>query len=166
MNLVNFFAGLAERHIRYVLVGGFALQLHGFQRATYDIDLALALDETNLNRFVEFAQHLGLKPVMPVPLVSLNNPSLLEQWHREKGMLAFALRSEQADATVVDLLIQPEVPFADLIQRATQVQVLGNTLPIASLEDLITMKRAANRPKDQIDLLALEKLQRGENPNE
>ena len=166
MNLVDFFAGLSKHHIRYVLVGGFALQLHGFQRATYDIDLALAMDEINLERFVEFAQHLDLKPVMPVSLNALKNPELLKQWHREKGMLAFALRSEQGDGMVVDLLIQPEVPFADLIQRATQVQVLGNTLPIASVEDLITMKRAANRPKDQIDLLALEKIQRGENPNE
>ena len=37
---------------------------------------------------------------------------------------------------------------------------------IASIDNLIVMKRAANRPKDQLDIAALEKIKRGEEPNE
>lgn len=35
----------------------------------------------------------------------------------------------------------------------------------AHVEHLLEMKRAANRPKDQLDIAALEKIQRGEDPN-
>lgn len=90
MNVASLLQGLDEAHIRYVLVGGFALQLHGFQRATYDIYIALAMDEDNLSRFIEVALRLSLIPVMPVPLDSLKNAALIDQWHREKGMPAFA----------------------------------------------------------------------------
>ena len=166
MNVASLLQGLDEAHIRYVLVGGFALQLHGFQRATYDIDIALAMDEDNLSRFIEVALRLSLIPVMPVPLDSLKNAALIDQWHREKGMLAFALREAAPGGLVIDLLVKPEVRFAELAKRANKVTLLGHMVPIASIDDLITMKRVAARPKDQIDIMALEKIKRGENPNE
>lgn len=36
---------------------------------------------------------------------------------------------------------------------------------IASIDDLLGMKRAANRPKDRLDVVVLEKIKRGEDPN-
>lgn len=140
--------------------------MHGFQRATYDIDLALSMDERNLARFVDLAREYSLSPALPVPIDALKNESLLDQWHREKGMLAFALRESTPGGLVIDLLVKPEVPFADLLSRAMMVTLNGQKVPVASIEDLITMKHAAGRPKDQIDIIALEKIKRGENPNE
>ena len=166
MNIANFLQGLDEAKIRYVLVGGFAVQLHGFQRATYDIDLVLAMDENNLSHFIDLAQRFSLVPVMPVSLDALKDSAQVDQWHREKGMLAFALHENIAGGLVVDVLIKPAVSFTELSQRASKVSLLGLMVPIASVDDLIAMKRVAARPKDQIDLIALDKIKRGENPNE
>ena len=47
-------------------------------------------------------------------LLSPAQPELIEQWHREKGMLAFSLRGAEAQATVLDVLVKPVVPYADL----------------------------------------------------
>ena len=121
MNVTSLLQGLDEAHVRYVLVGGFALQLHGFQRATYDIDIALAMDEDNLSRFIEVALRLSLIPVMPVPLDSLKNAALIDQWHRENGMLAFALREAAPGGLVIDVLVKPEVGFVELAERANDV---------------------------------------------
>ena len=43
--------------------------------------------------------------------------------------------------------------------------LFGRKVHIAAIEDLLVMKRIANRPKDQIDIMALEKIVRGEDPN-
>ena len=59
--------------------------------------------------------------------------------------------------------------IAKLLQSLSDSQVhyvLAGGLPIALIEDLLAMKRIANRPKDRLDIDALEKILRGEDPNE
>ncbi|MBM4221340.1 MAG: nucleotidyl transferase AbiEii/AbiGii toxin family protein, partial [Gammaproteobacteria bacterium] len=148
---------LSDEQIQYVLVGGLAVQLHGFLRATFDIDLVLAMNSENLTRFIAVAKRHGLVPGIPVPLDSLANPDLIDQWHREKGMLAFSLREPQPGGSVVDVLVRPEVPFERLMANAVMGELSGRRVPIASIPDLLAMKRAAGRPKDMLDVIALEK---------
>jgi len=50
-------------------------------------------------------QH-GLVPSIPVSIESLRNADQIDQWHREKGMLAFALREPQIGGSVVDILVR------------------------------------------------------------
>ena len=165
MKTADLLQSLSDEQVRYVLVGGMAVQLHGFLRATFDIDLVLAMDDENLERFIAVAKNYGLVPAMPVPIESLRSASQIDQWHREKGMLAFALREPQIGGSVVDILVRPEVPFDRLMANAVAGELFSRRVWIASIEDLITMKHIANRPKDQLDIVALEKIQRGEDPN-
>lgn len=165
MKIAELFCALSEGQVRYVLVGGLAVQLHGHMRSTFDIDLVLAMDDGNLSRFIEIAKRFGLKPSMPVPIDSLRDAGQIEQWYREKGMLEFALREPQTGGGVVDVLVRPEVPFEQLMENAVAGQLLGRQVWIASIDDLLTMKRIADRPKDRLDIEALEKIERGEDPN-
>jgi len=166
MKTAELLCALSAAQVRYVLVGGMAVQLHGYFRTTFDVDLVLAMDDENLTRFIGVAKQLGLVPSIPVPIDSLRNAAQIEQWHREKGMLAFALREPQTGGGVVDVLVRPEVPFEQLYERAVVGELLGQQVKIASIADLLTMKRRANRDKDRLDIGALEKIQRGEDPNE
>ena len=118
MKTADLLQSLSDEQIRYVLVGGLAVQLHGFLRATFDIDLVLAMDDENLIKFIAVAKQYSLVPVIPVPIDSLRNASQIDQWHREKNMLAFALREPQIGGSVVDVLMRPEVPFDKLIANA------------------------------------------------
>ena len=165
MKTVELLQALSDGQVQYVLVGGLAVQLHGFLRSTFDIDLVLAMNDGNLSRFIAVAQGYGLVPVIPVPMDSLRNASLIDQWHREKGMLAFALREPHIGGSVVDVLVRPEVPFDKLMVNAIAGELFSRQVWIASIDDLLTMKRSANRPKDQLDVVALEKIKRGEDPN-
>lgn len=99
MKVVELLCALSEAQVRYVLVGGIAVQLHGYLRSTFDVDLVLAMDDDNLVRFIEAAKQKGLVPSIPVPIDSLRNAVQIDQWHREKGMLAFALREPQVAAS-------------------------------------------------------------------
>ena len=165
MKTVELLQSLSDEHVQYVLVGGLAVQLHGFLRSTFDIDLVLAMDDGNLSRFIEVVRKYGLVPVIPVPIDALRDAGLIQQWHREKGMLAFALREPQIGGSVVDVLVRSEVPFEKLMADAVAGELFGRKVWIASIDDLLLMKRVANRPKDQLDIAALEKIKRGEDPN-
>ena len=164
MKVTDLLISLADAQIQFVIVGGFAMTMHGFQRATYDVDVALAMTDENLGMFVDLASELGLTPVVPVPLASLKNAKQLDTWNQEKGMIAFALRGP--DDLVLDVLIRPVVDFVTLSANAAERSVSGRKFKYAGLDDLLVMKHAAARPKDQIDIIALHKLKRGENPNE
>src|SRR3989338_2695831 len=166
MKTAELLSAFSEAQVRYVLVGGMAVQLHGYFRTTFDVDLVLAMDDENLTRFIGVDKQLGLVPSIPVPIDSLRNAAQIDQWHREKGMLAFALREPQTGGGVVDVLVRPEVPFEQLYEQAVVGELLGQQVRIASIADLLTMKRQANRDKDRLDIRALEKIQRGEDPNE
>lgn len=155
---------LAEKEIDFVLVGGLAVALQGYQRVTMDVDVVLAMDEGNLDRFISAIKGAGLRPTIPVPIESLGRPDLIEQWHREKGMLAFGLRGAEAQATVLDVLVKPVVPYADLRKDALMVEMGTARVPVASIPHLIEMKTGTGRGKDQIDIDELQKLMAGSSP--
>ena len=93
MSMYNLLATLSGAEIDYVLIGGLAVTLHGYQRVTMDVDVVLSMNDANLAKFVDCAKAANLKPVLPIPIDALRDASLIDLWHREKGMLAFALRS-------------------------------------------------------------------------
>ncbi|QFY89871.1 nucleotidyl transferase AbiEii/AbiGii toxin family protein [Magnetovirga frankeli] len=165
MKIGDLLQALNNVQVDYVLVGGLAVQMHGFLRATIDIDLVLAMNEANLERFIQVAQGFNLVPVVPVPLAALKDKTQVEEWYQHRNMLAFALREPAATGMVVDVMIRPEPPFEKLLADATKAQLFGQDVWIASIEDLISMKLKANRPKDHLDIEALRKILRGEDPN-
>jgi hypothetical protein len=165
MKIAELLQSLTDAKVDYVLVGGLAIQLHGYMRSTFDIDLVLAMNDANLARFIEVAKRHALTPGIPVPIDALRDAGQIERWHREKGMLAFSLREPQAGGGVVDVIVRPEVPFDRLMANAVAGDLFGRHVPVACIDDLLVMKRAANRPKDRLDIEALEKIRRGEDPN-
>jgi predicted nucleotidyltransferase len=164
MGIFDLIKLLAEKEIDFVLVGGLAVALQGYQRVTMDVDVVLAMDGGNLERFIAAAREAGLRPTIPVPLQSLARPELIEQWHREKGMLAFSLRGPEAQATVLDVLVRPAVPHADLRRDALMVEIGTAQVPVASIPHLIAMKTGTGRGKDQVDIDELKKLMPGNAP--
>ncbi len=158
MSMFNLLAALSDAKVDYVLVGGLAVSLHGFQRVTMDVDVVLALDDANLSRFIDCARAANLKPVLPISVDALRDPALIDQWHREKGMLSFALREPDLMATVIDVLVRPVVPF-EVLKRNAVTKLAGRlTIPVAGIDDLIALKTGTGRSKDALDVEELRKL--------
>jgi hypothetical protein len=158
MGMFDLISLLSGNKIDYVLVGGLAVALQGYARNTMDVDVVLAMDAENLERFIASAKAAGLRPTLPVAIESLANPALIDQWHREKGMLAFSLRGPQAHATVIDILVRPAVPYAELRRDAVPIEIGNWRVPVASVDHLIVMKTGTGRSRDAIDVEELEKL--------
>jgi hypothetical protein len=153
---------LEQHEVRYVLVGGVAVNLHGIGRLTLDVDLMLALDGQNLSRFIAAMKRFDVKPVIPVPLEDFTDESKVKSWIEEKGMLAFALRPADPMAPTVDVLVKPVVPFEEVYARHVTRRIEDVTVRIAAIEDIIRLKSNTGREKDEADIQALSRLVRME----
>jgi hypothetical protein len=158
MGMYDLLATLNGAKIDYVLVGGLAVTLHGYRRLTMDVDVVLSFSDENLAKFVDCAKSAKLKPVLPIPIDSLRDAALIDLWHREKGMLAFALRGPEMMATVVDVLLRPVVPFDELKRDAVTKRIGPLSIPVASIDHLIRLKSGTGRSKDLLDLEELGKI--------
>ena len=156
--MYSLLSGLTESDVDFVLVGGLAVTLHGYQRLTMDVDVVLALNNENLDRFIDNAKRENLKPVLPIPIDSLRDAALIDQWHRDKGMLAFALRGPDMMATVIDVLVRPVVSFEQLKRNAVTKRIGSIAIAVASIDDLISMKTGTGRSKDALDIEELQKI--------
>ncbi len=161
MGMFEIIKRLFEAGVDFVVVGGLAVALQGYQRLTMDVDVVLAMNQENLARFVECAKLAGLRPTISEPLKTLAQPDLIEYWYQEKGMLAFSLRSPDMLSTVVDVLVKAVVPYVALRRDASMINIGTLRVPIASIDHLIEMKTGTGRNKDVIDIEELKKIRDG-----
>lgn len=158
MFYLELFRQLEAHKVRYALVGGLAMNLHGVPRMTMDIDIVLALDDENLHAFMTAANALGLKPVAPVALEDLTHPSRRRAWITEKGMVAFGLRAPEPSTPTVDVLLDPPLDIQRALKRVIHRDLGDLRVPLASLEDMILLKEKAGRAQDKSDIEHLRRL--------
>lgn len=145
---------LVAHGVDFVVVGGVAMIAHGSARITRDLDICYSTDPANLEALgvamVELgAQLKGVEEDLPfVPdAQTLRRTSIL------------TLRSPDGE---IDLLVGPSgsPAYETLRARAERVTIDGIAVLIASLDDLESMKRAADRPIDRVDLEEIEVIRR------
>jgi hypothetical protein len=134
-------------NVRFVVIGGLAAQAHGSPSLTADLDIVPSWDRPNLDRLaavlvdVAAVRH-GVAPDSPMPPLD------------ERTLLAGAVFTLATRFGRVDLLANPDpgLNFERLMASAGTADVDGFRVNVASLDDLIAMKRAAGRPKDRVEL--------------
>jgi hypothetical protein len=156
---LDLFSALHRHQVEYVLIGGLAVALHGVERNTMDIDVCVVVTPGNLQHLIAAAKELKLQPMLPVPLGSLADIPTLERWHAERHLQAFSLLSEAAGGVSVDVLLFPPVEPAQMCQRAIRLDIAGISVQLATIDDLIALKRHAARPIDLADIEHLQRLQ-------
>ena len=143
--------GLVAGEVRFILIGGLAVGVHGFVRATRDMDIVPDPDPANLERLAavlrEFdAQQIGVDTEL-LPYKATDSEGLAAG-----GSFQLATVHGQ-----LDVLQESEVipSFATLAEDAIEIDWRGQCIRVCSLERLREMKMAADRPLDRLDLDAL-----------
>jgi predicted nucleotidyltransferase len=141
---------LVEAEVRFVLVGGLAVNAWGYLRATRDVDVVPDPDRDNLERLDALLRELdGKVDVGGRLLGSEAITTFLRTGDRA------LVQTELGQVDVLQGL--PQVPrFEDLDKQAQNVDVEGLAVRVCSLDHLLEMKRASNRPRDHEDVEALE----------
>jgi len=149
---------LRDGGVRFIVVGGTAVILHGVPRTTADLDLVVDLEPANLRLLVSAMTRLGYRPRAPVDPESLADERQRKIWVEEKGMRAFTFMLPGHPLSDIDILIDTPITFAELSSRAERIDAGGLMLRIASIADLIEMKLVAGRDQDLADVDALRRL--------
>lgn len=156
MLLLELIGSFDREKIPYILVGGYALALHGIVRATMDVDFVVSLEESHLMKAEQALRELGLQSRIPVRAKDL--AEFHEEYRKHRNLIAWSFVDFQNPSRQVDLLIYP--PIRAL--KSEIISVHGTRIRVATKKALLKMKRAANRPEDQLDILRLEEALREE----
>jgi predicted nucleotidyltransferase len=151
-----------------VLIGGMALVVLGSRRVTRDFDFVVADPGNRLDSLVDVFYGHGLELVsrldeggnVTATIDSRRVASIRLRLDRPASVYFFTVRT----GLRIDLLFDFPVPAADLVARATRLTIRGQSLLVASEEDLLRLKRAAaaarSVPGDADDIAFLESRKR------
>lgn len=143
-DLREFLKSLTAHEVEYLLIGGFAVALHGYPRATADLDLWIGVSPANVERVLAALRDFGFDPT--------------EEAARALATPGKILRMGYPPIRIELITAPAGVKFGPCQMRAARKDVFGVAVPVISLDDLITNKRAAGRPKDLIDAAELERI--------
>ena len=128
-----------ERHgVRYLLLGGYAVILHGYDRTTNDLDLWIAVDPANARRVSAALVEFGF-PASAVAAELFERPGHVFRFGRPPVR--------------IELLTSPSGVDFEACWRGRVVHDLGGvSVPVIGLADLRRNKAASGRAKDMADL--------------
>lgn len=153
--LLKYWKTLNKYSVKYIMIGGIATNLNGYQRTTDDIDLWIEDTLENREKYRQaFKEYSGINLYMMDKMqiipgwtdFNLNNGFRLELFIKMKGL---------EDCT-----------FDNCLEAANIADIDGVKIPFLHINHLIANKKAVNRPKDQLDVIYLEKIKKlkEENP--
>lgn len=148
-DIVRFFKALTSRNCRFLLVGGFAVNVHGYSRATGDLDLWLEETPENRRRLVVAAQDCGVA-----------GAEYLLTMEFVPGWSGFALESGFEVELMSYIAGFEAVDFEACYQHAKIIDFEQIPLRVLQLDDLIKAKEAINRNKDQEDIRQLNEIRK------
>lgn len=148
-NYIKQFLQLAHQYeVRMLMVGGGAVNFHGYQRHSADVDFWIETSQENLNKLILVFKEMGYE---------------IDSFPKEveKGEQNISIKFSPADLDL-ELITRFSLSksFEEAYQNAEIVTINDINLykwHVLSLEDLIESKQRASRPKDLLDIQQLQK---------
>lgn len=139
---------LADNEVKYLVVGGYAVAVHGFPRYTGDMDVFIALNPGNAERVLRVFENFGFGG-MGISEADFLEKDTIVEIGREPNKIQVLTGIDGVD-------------FSSAYANRIEVDIQGLRVPFIGLDDLLQNKAASGRSKDLIDLEELKRIKRGE----
>jgi hypothetical protein len=147
--LLRFWKALNENKVRYIMVGGFATRFHGFNRSTDDLDMWLEDTVENRKNLRTSFSELGY-----------GDYSSLETMPFVPGWTSFYIGGGIELDIMTTMKGLENLSFSECLNMASIADLEGVEVPFLHINHLIENKKIVNRPKDQVDVIELEKIRK------
>ncbi|KHJ37801.1 hypothetical protein PBAC_19610 [Pedobacter glucosidilyticus] len=146
---LDFWKSANKFNLRFIMIGGVATNLHGYFRTTADIDLWIEDTPDNRKSLYHVFKDIGmgdLKSLLTIEFVP--------------GWTDFYLRNGIRLDIMTSVKGLEKYTFDEAYQLASIADIMKTQVPFLHINHLIQAKKAVNRPKDQIDISALEQIKK------
>jgi hypothetical protein len=153
--ILEFWRALQKNGVKFIMIGGFATNLHGYQRFTGDMDLWI--EDTKANRKSlrkAFAQY------------GMGDMALLEEIKFVPGWTDFHLKNGLRLDIITEMKGLENYSFDECYKVAAIAEIENVHIPFLHINHLILNKKTVGRDKDQIDVIYLEKIKKLREENE
>jgi hypothetical protein len=133
-------AALNRARVNYLIVGGLAVNAHGYQRLTVDVDLVIGLEPANITNGLHALEAIGYWPAIPISAEEFADERNRDMWRREKNMLVLKLWSDTHRRTPVDVFVYEPFDSARVCTREMAGNFNGSPCAI---------RRLRNTPRDE-----------------
>ncbi|GAA3964600.1 hypothetical protein [Mucilaginibacter dorajii] len=147
--ILNFWRALQECDVQYIMIGGYATNLHGYQRFTGDLDIWL-------NDTLENRRRLRKAFVK----CDMGDYPMIEQMQFVPDWTDFHLNNGLRVDILVEMKGLEGYTFDECLQMASIADIENVNIPFLHINQLIANKKVVNRPKDQVDVSALEQIRK------
>lgn len=147
--IVNFWKSLQQNNVRFIMIGGFATNLHGYQRFTGDMDIWIEDTKQNRKNLRKAFKEYGLGDI-----------ELLEQMKFITGWTDFYLNNGLRLDIITDMKGLEEYSFEDCYSIASIAEIDNVQVPFLHINHLIQNKKRIGKEKDQLDVKYLEKIKK------
>jgi len=146
-SILQLWTNLAKRNVSYIMIGGFAVNIHGFSRFTADVDILIEDSLENRKKF-----RAALKDA------EIGDFELLETMEFIPGFTTILLDNGMELDIFTKISGFEESDFKVLFEQAVEMKIDTFTVKFLHLNHLIHTKQNSNRPKDVIDIEELKKI--------
>ncbi len=148
-----------EQKVKYVLVGGIAVNLLGSMRSTTDLDILVEMSDNNLKKIAAIMKKYGYRVKQPVDPMKIADKETREDWIKNKNMKAFNFYKAD-ELKEVDIIIESPVSFEEAGKKPIRIKIGDLVLPVISIDKLIKMKKNTGRTIDKLDIEELKKIKK------
>jgi hypothetical protein len=147
--IVQFWSCLSREGVRYIMVGGFATNLNGFSRHTDDMDIWLEDTPGNRRKLRAAFRNCDMGDFEP-----------LERMTFLPGWTDFTLNNGLRLDIMTSMKGLENYTFDECLEVAQIAEIEGVQVPFLHINHLLANKKAVNRPKDQLDVIELERIKK------
>ncbi|MEP7254854.1 MAG: hypothetical protein ABI666_03705 [Ferruginibacter sp.] len=147
--ILKFWKCLNTSNVKYIMVGGFATNIHGYQRYTGDMDIWIEDTIENRNNL-----RLAFKEA------NMGDYYMMHRMQFVPGWSDFTLNNGLRLDILVNMVGLEDFTFDQCLAQATIGDFKELKVPFLHINQLIANKKAVNRLKDQIDVIELEKIKK------
>ena len=151
--LETIFKSLNQARVQYLIAGGIAVNIHGYQRMTADLDIVINLNTDNINRAMESLSTLDYLPLVPINSNDFADPLKRKEWIETKNMQVLSLQSQKHPETTIDIFVTEPFDFEKEYENSELVELTDDiSFKIVNIPTLIKMKEKSGRARDLDDI--------------